>query len=65
MAASMDQKAPAIESMRWVGVDVHAKASLRGDVQVDDAYFDRTVRLKVETSRARHTLAFDLLRASL
>ena len=28
MTASMDEEAPAMESMRWVGVDVHAKESL-------------------------------------
>ena len=28
MTASMDKEAPAMESMRWVGVDVHAKESL-------------------------------------
>ena len=28
MTASMDEEAPAMESMRWVGVDVHAKESV-------------------------------------
>jgi len=28
MTASMDEEAPTMESMRWVGVDVHAKESL-------------------------------------
>jgi hypothetical protein len=27
MTASLDEEAPAMESMRWVGVDVHAKES--------------------------------------
>lgn len=29
MTASMDEEAPAMESMRWVGVDVHARESRR------------------------------------
>jgi len=28
MTASMDEEAPAMESMRWVGVDVHAIESV-------------------------------------